>query len=253
MRFTIAIPTMNQTALLIQNLEEHLVPYFDSLGIDYEILVCSDGSDEPNQKALEQVKARLPEKVRFLTYQGHSGKGHNVKRLIEEAESDWFVFMDTDLATDLDAFQTLLPYIDDYEAIIASRHHEGSLILGEQGFLRRLMGRVSRSLIRHKFKFKGITDTQCGFKAFKTSVAKKMAEKQIIDGFAFDVEYLYFLFLNDYRVLEIPCRWTDYPSSTIGHPFKSSRLFVKDLRKIQRNKKNYILTAEEKIELEELK
>ena len=91
-------------------------------------------------------------------------------------------------------------------------------------------------------------DTQCGFKAYRTSVAKVMVRHQKFNGFSFDLEYLYFLTLNGFRCKEIGCKWKDDPDSTIS---KRSVFisFYQDLKQIKKNKKTYLLSKEEKEEL----
>ena len=52
-----------------------------------------------------------------------------------------------------------------------------------------------------------VKDTQCGFKAFKRNIAKKIIKKQKIERWPFDVEYLYIAKLNKYSICEIPIIW----------------------------------------------
>ena len=75
-----------------------------------------------------------------------------------------------------------------------------------------------------------------------------MVKRQIISGFAFDVEYCYFLQLNGFKIKDIPCIWRNDPDSSVK-VVKNSMKFMKDLRLIKKNKKNYILTPEEKEKL----
>ena len=66
------------------------------------------------------------------------------------------------------------------------------------------------------FVFKGIKDTQCGFKLFRTDVAKKIVSYQMINGFAFDVELLYIAKKMGYRVLEAPVKWKHVEFSRVN-------------------------------------
>ena len=56
-----------------------------------------------------------------------------------------------------------------------------------------------------------ITDTQCGFKLFKTSVAKELFTVSTLNGFAFDVEVLAQARLRNHRMIELPIQWSDDP------------------------------------------
>ena len=91
-----------------------------------------------------------------------------------------------------------------------------------------------------------INNTQCGFKAIKRDKALEIVKRQFINGFAFDVEYLYLCHLNGFDIQEVPCEWNDGEKSTIDNAAKTSMNFVGDMKRIKKNKKNYILSLEEK-------
>ena len=74
-------------------------------------------------------------------------------------------------------------------------------------------------------------------------VAKQIANKQLINNFAFDVEYIYIAKLNNLSIKELGITWSDDRESTVS-PFKSSVRFFKDLRIIKKNKKHYYLSEE---------
>lgn len=247
MKISVIFPCKDQSEKLLKNLEAKGLPYFDSLGIAYEFLIVYDGSNEEEKKLMEEGVKKLPMQVKLLPYSPQKGKGHNVKVGLLAATGDYALFMDADFATDLATFEKVKPFLDKgVDCVIASRHSKGSKILTKQTLKRRFVSKCSRILIKMSFRFKGIHDTQCGYKIFRTPVAKEMAKRQIIDGFAFDVEYLYFLKLNGFSYHEVPCIWTDDAESTISNATKASTSFMGEMRRIKKNKKNYILTAEEK-------
>lgn len=249
MKLDIVIAVKNQTAKLLEHLEKIGIPYFDSLGITYDILIVSDHSSEPEQNALKEGMKKMPLQVKLLPYEDIAGKGHGVKKGFLAADGDYVLFMDADFATDIKTLEKILPIINKYDGFIASRHSKESKILTKQTFIRRITSWGARFIVKHKFHLQGIHDTQCGFKLFKRDIAQEMARRQIIDGFAFDVEYLYFMQLNGFKVKEIPVTWTDDPSSTVGSPLKTSLKFYKDLKKIKKNKKNYLLEESKRKEL----
>jgi dolichyl-phosphate beta-glucosyltransferase len=246
MKISVVLPVKNQTAKLVNNLKSKVLPYYDSLGIDYEVLIVSDGSDEPNQNAMILAMESMPKQVKLVPYENHKGKGHNVQRGFLAASGDYVMFMDADMATDLHTLEKILPEIEKYDAFIASRHCPEAHILTRQTLTRRFISWMSRKMIKDRFHFTGLHDTQCGYKIFKTNVGKLLAKKQHIDGFAFDVEYLYILQLNGLKVKEVPCNWTDDPDSSIGHPLKTSFAFYKEMKAIKKAKASYLFSEEEK-------
>ena len=207
----------------------------ESLGkLTYEIILVNDGSKDNTKEIFQNLK--IPH-VLPSGYDLNRGKGGAVKFGIEQASGDYVVYMDADLSTHLSAFDYLIAEENDIDFFVGSRHLKESVLAKKQGLLRRFIGRSCRVIVNTTFKFR-YKDTQCGFKAIKTEYAKKMAEKQIINGFAFDVEYLYIAKLNNLKVKQFPVIWENDEDSKVS-AFRSSVIFFKDVFKIKRNNKNY--------------
>ena len=245
MKISVLLPIRNHTKLLLDNLKNVVLPFFGGCGLDYEVIICYDGSNLENVKEMEEAIPYFPKEVRVTPYEEISGKGHNVKKAILASAGDYVLFMDADMATDNEVFNLMKEDLGKIDCLIASRDLKGSVYVRKQKFKRRMIHRLSKKIIHMKLGLKGIVDTQCGYKAMRTNLAKEIAKRQIIDGFAFDCEYLYFFRLNGYSIKEYPCRWDDGPDSSISHPLKTSMAFFKDLKKIRKNKKNYMLAPEE--------
>ena len=62
----------------------------------------------------------------------------------------------------------------------------------------------------------GIADTQCGFKLFRRDAADFVFGRQLLDGFAFDVELLYLARRGGYRIDEVPVNWMNVEGSKVG-------------------------------------
>ena len=246
MKLSILLPNKSQGEKLIQNLVKEILPYFDSKGFPYEVLICPNGCSEEEMAYFQEVSSSLPPQVRVLP-NAEKGKGSGVKQGILAAQGEYVLFMDADLATGLEVFDRVYPLFGVSDAIVASRDVKGSRYGKKQPFVRRLTHFVSRQIIAAMFRLH-IKDTQCGYKCFRHSVAKKMVEKQTILDFAFDVEYLYFLRLNGFRIDEVPCVWTDDPDSTITKKGSVYRKFFADLKKVKKNKDHYRLSEKEKEE-----
>jgi hypothetical protein len=54
----------------------------------------------------------------------------------------------------------------------------------------------------------GFSDTQCGFKAFRTKRARIIFQQQRIERFGFDPEILFLAKRHGLRVAEVPVRWS---------------------------------------------
>lgn len=204
-----------------------------SNNIDAEIICVSDGSPDNTFPIIKKIPF-----VKGIGYKDNKGKGGAIKYGIEHATGEYILYMDADLSTDLNGIIELQKHINKFDIIIGSRHTHGSIIKVRQPLQRRIIGKICRMLVNLKFRF-GLKDTQCGFKAIKKKCALKIIELQRIDDFAFDIEYLYIAKLLKMTTVEIPVIWSDDRGSTVS-PIKSSIRFLKDLRKIKKNKIHYL-------------
>jgi hypothetical protein len=73
-----------------------------------------------------------------------------------------------------------------------------------------------------------LKDTQCGFKAFRTPVARLLFHLVRIDRFAFDVVVLARADRLGLRIAEIPVQWKHVPGSTI-HPLHDGVAMLSDV------------------------
>lgn len=232
MKLSIIIPCYNE-AKDLHNKVEIVKNKLKTLPIETEIILVNDGSKDNTKDVIDLMGG-----VIRSGYDINRGKGGAVKQGILDSSGDYVLFMDADLSTDLDAIDSLLPLLGVEKFIIGSRHHKESKIPIKQPLKRRFIGWCCRKIVNAKFHMH-YKDTQCGFKCIETNLAKQIVNKQIINGFAFDVEYLYIAKSNNINVKEIPVCWRDDRGSTVS-PIKSSLAFFKDMRLIKRNKENYL-------------
>ena len=231
MKLSIVIPCYNEAKDITSNVKK-VKDYLIDKKIDHELILVNDGSKDNTKEVIESIEG-----VVALSYEKNRGKGGAVKYGIESATGDYVLFMDADLSTDISAIEKVVELAPQYDLIIGSRHAKGSVIKKKQPFLRVLIGRCCRLLVKMLFhtKFK---DTQCGFKAMRTDYAKKIVAKQQVNNFAFDVEYIYIAKLNNLSMYELGITWSDDRGSTVS-PVKSSLKFFKDIFAIRRHKKDY--------------
>jgi dolichyl-phosphate beta-glucosyltransferase len=237
-KLSIIVPCYNEGKKIRRNLEDKVLPFLHERRINFEIILVNDGSKD-NTKELFNVL--VLENVRPLGYDQNRGKGGAVKYGIEQATGDYILFMDADLSTDLKALDLIYADQDNADMYIGSRHLKESVLAKKQGLMRRFVGRSCRIIVNTTFKF-SFKDTQCGFKLIRADYAKEMADRQIINGFAFDVEYLYMARLNNLKIKEIPVIWENDEDSKVS-TFKSSIRFFKDVRIIKKNKSNYLFAS----------
>ena len=232
MKLSIVVPCYNESKDIAKN-SEIIKKHLETIKQDYELILVNDGSKDNTKEVIEAIPG-----VKALSYEPNRGKGGAVKYGIENATGEYVLFMDADLSTDLSAIEKFLKLAPNYDMVIGSRHAKDSVIKKKQPALRVFIGWCCRKLVNMKFHFK-YKDTQCGFKAMRTDIAKKIVSKQVVNNFAFDVEYLYIAKLNNLSIYEMGVIWADDRGSTVS-PLKSSIKFFKDLSFIKKHKKTYL-------------
>lgn len=238
MTLSIVIPCYNEGAKMLENIKT-VTNKLNSLNIDYNVTIVNDGSTDNTLEYLNQIK--YPH-VFIETYEKNRGKGYAVKRGIlslfeNNRAGDLINFMDADLSTDLSAIDTTLKHSHNYDIIIGSRRHKDTILPEPQGPIRKFIGEMCLIITKIMIGL-NLKDTQCGFKTFQRDIIFDIVQKQQIEKFAFDVEYLYIAKLHNYTIKEIPIIWkndTDSKVSTV----KSSIKFFRDLFAIRKNKKLY--------------
>ena len=88
------------------------------------------------------------------------------------------------------------------DVAIASRALPESNLDVRQPAHREWMGRRFNAMVQ-TLAVPGIVDTQCGFKAFRGDVAKRLFAMARIDGFGFDPEILFLAHKHGYTIREI--------------------------------------------------
>ena len=235
-KIALILPCYNEAEDLqrkVETIKEYISKRED---YSFSIVVVNDGSKDNTAEVASSIEG-----IELVSYTPNGGKGHAVREglhyCVDKGEADAMVFMDADLSTDLNCLPALLEKLDEVPFAVGSRYDKESNIVVKQPFKRRFVSFCSHIIIRTMFRF-GIKDTQCGFKALSKDFAKLIVEKSQIDGFSFDVEYLYIAKLNKVPYVSVPVTWTDDRGSTVK-VFKSSVRFFFDLFKIKGKRKSY--------------
>jgi len=232
MHLSIIIPAYNEQERLSLTLSK-IHSYCNSQAYNYEVLVVDDGSTDNTTRVVTDNPLSKTGKLRILKNQRNRGKGYSVKRGIMESKGDYVLFSDADLSTPIGEVEKLFSALNEKcDIAIGSRSIKGAQIKVHQPFYREYMGKFFNRLVRI-FAFKGIIDTQCGFKLFKGALARDIAAQMQVDGFAFDVEMLYLVRLRGLKIKEVPIVWVNSPQSKVD-PLRDSLKMLLDIINIKR-------------------
>ncbi len=207
---SVIIPAYNEEARLPDALDE-VTAYLDAHYPDAELIIASDGSTDDTESITREFAGKSP-RVRLLSLP-HQGKGHAVRRGMLEARGAVRLFMDVDLAVPVETITPFVEATQNADVVIGSRSMVGAERSGEP-LSRRLGGRVVGGATRLILGL-SVTDTQCGFKAFRAEAAELLFGAQRVNGFAFDAEILYLARRWGMRVVEMPVTWRYGEMSTV--------------------------------------
>jgi len=187
--------------------------YFNRQSYAYEVILVDDGSSDGGLAVIREFATLWPQ-LKITTNAINRGKGAVVRQGVLMAQGQTVLFMDADNSTPIEQIEKLLPYIEQYPAVIGSRHCPGGQVLVPQAPHRIWLSRMSNLLIRW-FLLPGIYDTQCGFKLFQNVPAKEIFSRVKINRFGFDFEALAIANHLGYQFKEVGVDWYNDGASKV--------------------------------------
>ncbi|MGB9637473.1 MAG: glycosyltransferase [Microgenomates group bacterium] len=214
---SVVIPCYNESENLKRGVLEEVYDFLKKQDFSWEVIISDDGSTDDSR---EIIREQIKDKKNFrLIENPHGGKPSAVWNGIKNSQGEHVLFTDMDQSTPLREVLKLIPYFGGYEVVIGSRGMERENF----SILRKIGSNVFR-LLRKFLLLRNIKDTQCGFKAFRTDVAKKIfpmlqffKTEKAVKGWkvtSFDVELLFIAEKFGYKIKEVPVEWRDRDVST---------------------------------------
>ena len=162
---SVCFPAYNEEATI-----EHVLTEAHELlsasGLDYEILVCDDGSVDRTGRIVEIVAGRLS-LIRVLHNPGNQGIRATFERLYRESAKDFVFLNSTDRQWETSVLFDLLPLTSKFDIVIATRNDK------HYGLVRRLVSWV----------FNLIPVVLFGVRTYDAG-AVKLVRREIIERFA---------------------------------------------------------------------
>lgn len=237
---SVVIPAYNEETNIRLGALDKVSLYLEKQPYAWQVIVVNDGSQDGTEKLLtEFVKNNQGFSV---INNPHQGKAAAVITGMLAAYGNIVLFCDLDQATPIKELEKLLPWFEKgYDVTIGSRNarREGAPLF------RLLMARGFMLLRTLLLGLHGITDTQCGFKAFKREVARDIFGKLRLYGSGrpasgsmvtagFDIEMLFLAKKLGYKIKEVPVEW-HYVETRRVNPLTDSWQGLMDILKIRAN------------------
>lgn len=214
----IIVPAHNEEKRIGSKLDSYL-PFFKELVKtkkidDFKIIIVLNACKDKTKEIVNKYKTKNIEVIEFI----QGGKGFAVKEGFKHAlkgKYDFIGFVDADMSTTAQEYYRLFSKIGNFDGVIASRYLPGAKLNPRNTLPRIFASRVYNVFMRALLLIP-YRDTQCGAKIFTRKAITKIAHKMGMTGWAFDIELLYLLNKNGFRIIEIATVWSNEDYSKIN-------------------------------------
>jgi len=206
MNISVVIPAFNEE----KRIEDTLISVINFLRqqpYNAEVIVVNDGSRD-STLTLVQQQAQKSSLIKVLSYGRNQGKGYAVQQGMKIAEGEYKLFMDADSSTpitELHKLITLLEQAQSPDIIIGSRKLAG-FKRSHVSTIRSTLSFIFAFIVKNSIALP-VTDTQVGFKLFSKRAADIVFSKQVVKGWAFDVELLAISQVHNLAIKEVQVEW----------------------------------------------
>lgn len=214
MKLSLILPVFNESRRLKTGLTQ-AIDYLNRQNYSWEIIVVDDGSTDSSTSDRWSASWRNSSEVKLIRTSRNFGKGHAIRIGVKAAAGDYIVFSDIDFSVSIDHLPQFLAALKSIDIAIASRRLPHSRIAQHQPLLRESLGRGFTALSNFILGLDH-TDLTCGFKVFRSQVAKDLFSRQKLNRWAFDAEILYLANKFGYCVQELPVTWHNDPLTKVN-------------------------------------
>ncbi len=211
----IVIPVHNEEQALRPNVELLLGYLREEFPFACGVVIADNASTDATRAIARELEDEHPEVSALQLDQ--KGRGLALRAAWLGSSADVVSYMDVDLSTNLTSFLPLVaPLLSGHsELAIGTRLRHGAHIRRQPK--REVLSRGYNALIHAGFRV-GFSDAQCGFKAVRADVARRLVPLVADDGWFFDTELLLLAERNGLRIHEVPVDWIEDLDSRVDLP-----------------------------------
>jgi glycosyltransferase involved in cell wall biosynthesis len=206
------IPVYNEERDLAQNVRRLHAYLRDEFPFAARITIADNASTDGTWSVAIRLAAELPN-VRPL-HVNEKGRGRALAAAWLTSDARVVAYMDVDLSTKLSALLPLVaPVLSGHSDVsIGSRLAPGARVA--RGIKRELISRAYNLLLRLSLGVR-FRDAQCGFKALRADVARRLLPQVQNRNWFFDTELLVVAERAGLRIHELEVDWADDPDSRV--------------------------------------
>ncbi|PSL53713.1 GtrA-like protein [Saccharothrix carnea] len=217
---TLTTTTVLDVVVPVFNEELDLAPCVRKLHADltrtfpytFRITIANNASTDGTRAVADELARELPGVS--AVHLAEKGRGRALKAVWTASDAAVLAYMDVDLSTDLAALAPLVASLisGHSDLAIGSRLARGARVVRgpKREFVSRCYNLILRGTLATRF-----TDAQCGFKAIRADVARRLLPHVEDTGWFFDTELLVLAERAGARIHEVPVDWVDDPDSRV--------------------------------------
>lgn len=208
----VVIPVFNEECDLAQNVRRLHAYLRDEFPFAARITIADNASTDGTCSVATKLADELPN-IRPL-HLNQKGRGRALAAAWLTSDARVVAYMDVDLSTDLRALLPLVaPVLSGHSDVsIGSRLAPGARVA--RGVKRELISRAYNMLLRLSLGVR-FRDAQCGFKALRADVARRLLPQVQNRNWFFDTELLVVAERAGLRIHELEVDWADDPDSRV--------------------------------------
>lgn len=207
MKLNITLPCYNEERILKSN----ILRVFNFLkenitSDDWQIIIANNQSTDKTGQIGKELEKEF-ESIKYLEV-FQKGKGIAIRESWQRFPADIYIFMDADLATNLEALLRLIRAVKEekFNVAMGSRFHPQSKV--KRKLIRKIIS-FGYNLLRKILIGSKITDAPCGFKAVDKKIIQNILPQVKDEQWFFDSELVILAEKEDYKIKEIPIKWED--------------------------------------------
>jgi len=208
----VVVPVYNeedQLSASVLRLDAYLAA---NLPYAYRIVIADNASTDATWAIAQRLAAR--HRTVWAVHLDAKGRGRALRQAWLASDADVVAYTDVDLSTDLGALLPLVaPLVSGHSDVsIGTRLARGARVVRgpRREFISRTYNVILRTVLGASF-----SDAQCGFKAMRTDVARRLLPLVEDDNWFFDTELLVLAERAGLRIHEVPVDWVDDPGTTV--------------------------------------
>jgi len=228
MKMVIIIPTHNEEIVIENNLQTLLSFLAKHFSNDNWQVVVADNASVDQTRTIVSELVKNNSRLSLWTTE-KKGKGYALRQALMLFPAEVSIFMDADLAADLDGLFLLVEALKTNDLAVGSRFVQGSQV--ERRLLRALVSHGYSLLAKRIYKSQ-INDFQCGFKAMNQHVVNEIVMMTEDNAWLFDTELLVLAERAGMKIQEIPITWIETRDKRRKSSVKFFRTFFDHGREI---------------------